>query len=213
MSGFQTRSVDQSPQNRWITNPQHLPVFVCPASSLSLKGDSTTIYGSNIATFFSNGAKEGASASISVADTYATICDLTGAGFMGSCISPSHSADFTPTIRMTIDGQVYTFTSSGNITAAFRMILGAFTPGAVIITTSGGGDKTSSLQDHGFSFAKVGGLPRLGGSPNINRPTLNLAEGLPMLRFETGLKVEMKASLLSADTEQLKGLVTYRMDI
>ncbi len=213
MSGFQTRSVDQSPQNRWITNPKHIPLFVCPGTSLNNKSDSVTINASSVAAFFTVGAREGASASISVADTYATICDLTGSGFMGSCVSPSHTADFTPTIRITVDGQVYTFTSSGNITSAFRMVLGAFTPGAVTITTSGGGDKTSSLQDYGFAGAKVGGLPRLYGSPNINPPTLNLAEGLPMLRFETGLKVEIKASLLSADPEQLKCLVTYRMDM
>lgn len=199
--------------SKWITNPKHLPVFTCLSSGILLKTNTTTTVSSATSSFFTKGSYEGASASITVADTYTTICDLTGAGFMGSCVSPAHSAAFSPTIRITIDGMAYTFSSSGNISANFRMAIGAFTPGAVTSTATGGGDKTSSLQDAGFISPKDGGLPSLGGFPTISPPTLNLAEGIPMLRFESGLKVEMKASLLSADPEQVKGLVTYRMDI
>ena len=198
--------------SKWITNPKHLPVVTVENAYLSAKYANTTRYTSDNALFFDTLDKSGAQAAITVADTFVTVCDLTGGGFITSLVSPSHSAAFTPTIKITVDGVVYTLTPSGDITAAERLVIGAITP-ATQLSADGSSLNANGSYDYGFAETDVSGISRLRYGVGIPQPNRALADSKPVLRFNSTCKVEMKASLLSADAVQKQCAVTYRMDI
>lgn len=216
----QTATSTSSGGSRWITNPKHMSVMSAPQGMLTIK---TSIAGSNNPAsggFFTSLALRGAQTSITVADTYATIASLSGAGFLVGVMSPTHSASFTPSIRITVDGVAYTFTPSAAQTAGNRLYVGPLlggTTSAIPATASVAGDFVgpNSAADSGFTTAMVGGVAIPGASSVLGIPTPEaaLSAALNVLRFEFSCVIETKCSLLSATAnDKLCGAV-YRMDI
>ena len=213
----QVASSSGSSGNRWITNPKHMPIFSITASSLYVKTNPSISQVSNAAAFFTAAALEGASSAITVADTYVTLVDATGSGFLFWCVSPTHSADFTPTIRITLDGTVYTIAPTAVFAAQKRLVVGAATPGAPVITTGGTYNEAHILlpneaSDPGYG-TRVGGVNSRSTPMALPSELSILTYGFPCVRFETGMKVEMKASLLSATAVDKQCAVTYRLDV
>lgn len=220
MSGSQSALLGAG--GRWVTNPKHLPLVSVIQTALNVKELITTKTLASVAGFYTAIAKEGASAAITVADTYVTVCNLTGAGFLFNCVSPTHSAGFRPTIRITVDGTVYTITPSADQTAAWRLVLGPTTSGISITGVSAAsvaGDiiAPNNSWDSGFTNARIGGVVQHGGSAadflGIPTPAAIMRHGLPMLRFESSLLVEMKCNLLSGTANDKNCAATYLLDL
>ena len=206
--------------NRWITNPRHLPLVAVPSALAHAKLSSITSGNLNTAGTYTALALRGAQTSITVADTYATVVDINGAGFLVNVVAPTHSASFTPTIRLTIDGTVYTIAPSAAFgTAALRMILGAYTTGFNAIAgafnpTNNDMVHPNSTNDGGFELAATGGVPIVNsGLIALVTPEAALASGMPVLRFESALKVEVKCSSLSATAVHKQAAAIYRVDV
>lgn len=215
MSGSQLALVGGR-ESRWITNPRHLAMSSLAGAGIKFKSSQAASIAATNTSFFTWGARCGAQASISVADTYVTLCSLTGAGFLGNVVSPAHSAAFTPTIRITVDGTAHTLTpTSALATAGDRIVLGSVTPGTPIILTGTSPSQdvpvVNAYMDDGF-FAAMNGMFAPVANVALPSPLMMLSTGMPMLRFEKSLIVEVKASLLSADAAQKQGLVTYRLE-
>lgn len=208
--------------NRWITNPKHLPLLSVIQTALNIKGGTVVKTLASAAGFHTTMARDGATAAITVADTYVTVCNLTGAGFLFNAVSPTHTAGFTPTMRITVDGTQYVIAPSANQTLNWRMVLGPTIPGVSIAaptTASVVSDipLTNGGWDSGFTNAKIGGIHQYGDSASAfisipSQPAI-LALGMAALRFETSLLVEMKASLLSANAVDKSCSVSYRLDV
>ena len=208
--------------SRWVTNPKLLPILSVYSSALKLKTGTITSTDSTVAGFYTALAYEGAASAITVADTYVTVCDLTGGGFMFNAVGPSHTAAFRPTIRITVDGTVYTITPSADQALSRRLVLGPLihsistaTPSAATIVSDT--SLPNSGWDSGFFAAKVGGVRQYGDSASafVSIPTESalMTFNMPVLRFESSLKVEMKASLLSGTATDKQCGVTYRLDL
>lgn len=203
--------------SRWITNPKHLNCISNAKANISLKAAPAAIHASSAAAFFTSAAVRGAQASITVADTYVTVANLTGSGFAFNFISPTHDGTFTPTIRITVDGTVYTIAPSAVAAAGNRLVIGPTTSGYISASTVAtlGPDISgvNSAQDHGFTGSMVGGVQTVSGTVGIPSPEFALSLGMQALRFESSLLVEMKASGLSATAVDKQCAVTYRLDL
>lgn len=206
---------------RWITNPKHLQTTVVAQSSIYLKtalGTSTNCSAANAATFFNAMAIKGAQAPVAVADTFVTLANLTGSGFLFNVICATNTgAVYTPTIRITVDGVVYTITTSGTIAATYRVVVGPLLPNLPTLSSIAaiGTDIISpnSGSDGGFVGVSVGGLMTFLGNCGIVTPENIMAHNMPMLRFESSLLVEMKTSLLASSAGDRIGGVTYRLEV
>lgn len=205
--------------NRWITNPKQLPIHVVTSANTNIKTATTSIANAGNANFFNGLANRGAQASISVADTYVTVASLTGSGFLFNCISPTHSAVSTPTIRITVDGTVYTIAPSSTIAAGYRVLVGPLVPvlpsiaAAGTAAVAGDGMGPSAQSDGGFYIGSTGGIPLITGSVSLISPEQILSMNWASLRFESSLLVEMKCSLLSGTAVDKSCAVTYRLDL
>ena len=203
--------------SRWISNPKHLNCIANPKSSIYAKGAATSQNASSTSAFFTSLALRGAQASVTVADTYVTVANLTGSGFAFDFVSPTHDGTFTPTIRITVDGTVYTLAPSAVFAAGNRMIVGPVTSGAISTSTAAtiGSDLSgvNSASDNGFTGSMVGGVQTIMGIVGIPTPEFALSLGMQALRFESSLLVEMKASGLSASAIDKQCAVTYRLDL
>lgn len=206
---------------RWITNPKHLPLHVMQSATILVKTGTSGTAAANNSAIYTSLANRGAQASISVADTYVTIANLSGAGFLFNVISPTHSASFAPTIRITVDGTVYTFAPSSSISSGYRLLLGPLIPmqpaTAAGNTASTVGDIPLPLSgnDPGFAsgYGSVGGVPNIGGNSGLLTPEQILSMGWSCLRFEQSLLVEAKCSLLSGTAVDKSCAATYRLDL
>jgi hypothetical protein len=207
---------------RFITNPKHMPLLSVREASLNIKAGVTAQHLASAAAFWTALARDGATAAITVADTYVTVCSLSGAGFLFNVISPTHTAGFIPTFRITVDGTQYVIAPSANQTLAWRMVLGALTIGTSAVgptTAAVAGDIAlpNGAFDAGFVAAKVGGVRQYGGAGAdfLGIPTENaiMSNQLAMLRFESSLVVEVKASLLSGTANDKNCGATYKLDV
>lgn len=198
-----------------ITDPRHFSAGYVGYGELGVKTAVTGTALSNTDLFFTSGALFGAQASISAADTYATLCDINGSGFLCNVVSPAHSAGAIQSFRLTVDGVEYVISPGAPMTN-IRAVLGPTVPGVVTTysatAVAGHLIGLGSYADAGFSAAKVGNFDPL-FSAYLLRPVIILAHGLQCLRFETSLKVEVKSSLLDANTTLRRALATYRLDL
>lgn len=200
--------------SRWISNPKQLNRLAALNTRLQLKTAFNTLIDSSAAGFFTALALRGAQASISVADTYVTVASLSGSGFLVNCVSPTHTAAFTPTFRITVDGTQYILSPSAAQTLAWRMVLGPTISGGN--TAAGDATFVNSSLDNGFQAAQVGGLVQMGAATvltSLPTPETVLSLGLQALRFESSLLVEMKCDLLSANAVDKQGGATYVLDL
>ena len=200
--------------SRWITNPKHLGRLSVQNTKLFAKLTNSTTANSSVAGFFTAVALRGAQTSITVADTYVTVANITGSGFLVNCVSPTHTATFTPTIRITVDGVAYTIAPSAAQPIAHRMLLGPHTVAPSVSTNESFSPNGGS--DNGFWTAQTGGLVQVTSSQvdvALQTPEAAMAYGLPMLRFEQSILVEMKASLLSGTAVDKQCCASYVLDL
>lgn len=212
MSG--TQSALYGGGSRWITNPKHLSKIGVEFGRLQLKSAAGTLVASSAAGFFTALALRGASSAITVADTFVTVASISGAGFAGGFVLPTHSAANRQTLEITVDGTVYTLTQSADQAATYRMFVGPYTAGAN--TAAGEATFANSATDDGFVNASVGGLAQITGAGNlIALPTMQaaLSLGMPVLRFETSLLVRMKCNLLSGTAVHKQCGFAYELDL
>lgn len=200
-----------------IKDPNRLPIIVALQSNINMKTTATTFTPSSSSGFYTRMALSGAQSAITVADTYVTVADLTGSGILTNCVSPTHTAAFTPTIRITVDGVVYVITTTGDITLAYRLVTGSHTNSASIVpitTASVAGDivGVGSPRDPGWPSALTGGRP-VTTACYLHPPTTLQSYNMPVLRFNKSLKVEMKASLLSGTATDKECGCAYILDI
>ena len=219
MSGTQS-ALFSAGGSRWITNPKQMPLAAFASTGVNLKDGAGSALLSNTAGFYTNLAYRGAASAITVAATLVTVVNVTsGSGFLCNLVSPTHTAAFTPTFVITIDGVAYTIAPSATIAAAKRLVLGPVSYG--IPTTAALASATlvehlhdgNSAADAGFSAAMTGGVAIAGGTCGLLTPEAVINFGLPTLRFEQSLKVEMMASLLSANAVDKQCGATYRLDL
>jgi hypothetical protein len=192
-----------------LTDLKDMPVCIADPS---LKTNSNLNETASSPVLFTSLALRGASGSVAVADTYLTLCDITGSGVLINVLGPTHSVVFTGSVRITYDGIVKTI-SIASIPAGRRLLVGPYTngmsqasPPESVVTGP------NQFLDYGFDAALVNGVPRA-ASAGIPTPEQAIMYGMPRLRFANALKVEVKASLLSATAVHKQCGVTYRLDI
>lgn len=217
----QTATVDSSISSRWTTNPKHMPLAAFASTDVNLKNGTAAVQLSSVAGFYTSLALRGASSAITVAATLVTVVNVTGgSGFLVNLISPTHTASFTPTFIVTIDGVAYTISPSATLAANRRLVLGPVVYGIPTTTALGSAalvdhfHDSNGVADAGFNAALSGGVPSTNGMTcGIPTPEAVINFGLPALRFEQSLKVEMMASLLSANAVDKQCGATYRLDL
>lgn len=229
MSGFAARAASQAAgagriaPAAWCDDPNMLPLFLTPATNrvaiwCNGIGYYEDAYGGLGSSIWQTHIEDcGAVKEISTTG-WETICDLTGAGIMGAVMAPTYNVSnvFAVGIRITRDGVRKTFESPANQYAAYsRLVLGG-SPGCYMNqwgqSVPGNGAGPFGAGDRGFND-----LPLTNGIPlrdynTITHPQDQLKWGMPVLRFETGLKVEIKCTALGATSAQKTGYVTYLMD-
>jgi hypothetical protein len=207
---------------RFSYNPKHLPATEVDEASMYLKltnSTSTNCSAANATSFFNALALRGAQASVSVANTFVTLANLTGAGFAFNFILPTYAGAHTPTLEVTVDGVLYTLTPSATLASTRRMVVGPVTSGNPVTSVGTNPINSEVLlvnggADPGFVLANVGGL--FGSGTNlvgIPTPEKIMAYGMPCLRFESSLLIRMKTDLLAAAAGDRICGATYRMDL
>lgn len=158
-------------------------------------------YYANNTNFWARVAEYGAHAPIVAADTWVTVCDVTGSGYLYNAISPAFpdtTANQTLDLELTVDGDITTFsvtvTSAPNPVSGDRLALGLFGHGLDISASiSAVSLMPNTVNDPGFS-SPIGGLYKLTNSPSLIHPRWYGILGLPRLPFSTDLKIRARAS-------------------
>lgn len=206
----------QTNKNNLIRNPNHMPLqFVQGGGYLTLKAAQTTSYSDSISSFFTSGANNGATANAVIANTYFTVCNITGGGVLTAVVSPNTSSNVNADIgiKITIDGTIFEVVKNNNGLLGgrrYRLVLGALTPQASTSSTTEGGVEPNGYYDNGFIDAAVNGVAAT-YQKSICTPQNALAYGFPVLRFESALKVECKISLVES-APQTSALALYQLD-
>ncbi len=204
--------------SRWITNPKHMPIIRVTDSNLSVKDQVNTSKASNNAGFYTAMALLGSSGAITVADTFVTLLSASGGGgFLYHVVAPTHSANHTPTIEITVDGVVYTIAPTAVFAAQSRLVLGATTPGAPVITTLGTYNETQVIQVSGYNDVgfqgRIGGIHTLATGPvTLPSEQMVMSYNMPILRWEQSILIRVKASLLSGVAVDKQCGAHYRLD-
>lgn len=183
-------------------DPRFLPMvdgtnvlFAASTSGAGNTPDSATFWGGTILGF----ASIGAVLSTANDNTYGTICDLTGRGYLFHVIPPLHAAATdTISFRITVDGTEYLIEKTGQLystSQAGRLVLGCASP-------LGGGESSfftgQNIAGFGQDNGSTIGSFRFSGNAMLFQPWRILMEGRPCVYFEESLKVETKVSALGA---------------
>ena len=172
------------------------------------------------ATFTGSLASQGAVANITAANTYVTICNLSGGGYFFGAVSPASafSASEVATFRITVDGAVYTIASGANITgnasiySAFRFFLGSLYDGELQTTAktdvieTGPGAYSNFINQGAF----LGNARESKGIMLHNDQILKC--GFPLVRFDSSLIVECKLSSYTATVPYPRCSAQYQLD-
>ena len=208
--------------SRYITNPKQLQMGAADEASMYLKtgvGAATNCSAANASAFFTALALRGAQTSVTVADTFVTVANQTGAGFAFNFILPTYAGAHTPTLEVTVDGVLYTIAPSATLASTRRMVVGPVTSGNPVTSVGTNPINSEVLlvnggADPGFAVANVGGLFGLAATIiGVPTPEKIMAYGMPCLRFESSLLVRMKTDLLAAAAGDRICGATYRMDL
>jgi hypothetical protein len=133
-------------------------------------------------------------------DTYNTIVDVTGSGYLYWCISSTQqlSSNDIVTIKITVDGVATEISGTINSRASNsgdRLFIGAYSQRAQGTSTTGyngynGSSDGGYRSDNRTSFP-TNGIDRKYDASIISTDAFQFP-GMPKLRFETSLKVEAK---------------------
>lgn len=207
---------------RHITDPRQLSAMAIANDRLGLKSAFNSAVLSDNATFFTALARLGATAAITVADTWVNVLNIaSGSGYVTGAVSPTHTGTGTPSIEYTIDGGAPIVIAPTAVqTAYFRMVHGPLT--SYLSANAGASATTNSdlvgpnnANDGGFNVARVGGLAQVGGTilRGLPTPEACLEMGWPVLRYESSILIRMKHSNLSANAVDKQCGVAYRPDL
>ena len=135
------------------------------------------------------------------ADTYVTVIDVTGRGYLGNVIlyqTATNANDATYTVKFTVDGVEYIREIMYDAPANDYLFLGADHH----IGMSVGGSFTdpyysmSQLSTAFYDQSTDGSVCKINNAGfAFHAPFKYIAMGIPVLAFETDLKVEVKSSL------------------
>ena len=157
----------------------------------------------------------GAVLTAATANTYGTICDLTGRGYLFHVIPALHAATTsTVSFRITVDGVEYVIEKVGGMdstNAGGRLALGC----AVVQNTASAVNFYTEIGNHltyfGQNSSTVGSF-RTSGQAFLIQPWRIIMEGMPCVFFEESLKVETKVSALaSPSTYSQYSAATYKL--
>lgn len=206
-------STSQLNGTRWTTDLKHLPVIAASSANILAKTTATTASSMSTSAGFVALARRGANASISSADVWVTITNISGGGFFVSAISPTHTAGHIPSIKITVDGVAYTFAPTSSLAAAHRMVVGFVTKGIALTIADGYVVGQNGANDSGFDTALTGGVPISGATIGLVSPESALITGTPLVRFNKSLKVEAKCNFLSANADDRFCGAVYKLDL
>ena len=192
-----------------FTNPEAMMLQRIDNTSLGWWNGGTFVPVTN-ATFYTGVANRGAYVNVGggkTADTYATILDVTGQGFCNhwwSWLAGTQGNGFY-TSRVTMDGKVYTLvTPIFNVVASHRAFYGHSYHGHNNYQYHSSAHLSGLNRNYwtlGYLDASESATIEAGAGNNVMLPThQHLTNGRPALRFKTGLKIEMKCSIVGATT-------------
>jgi len=180
-----------------VTDPSKLPVTEITYGRLSTMIATVMTPDSNSSFWTASIANGGAYITNAVgANTWYTLANITGAGYMGNVISQANSAaSSTVDIEITVDGALYTMTLTAQTTTS-RAILG----GVVGFNMTGSTLAPSSNSVLSNSYSGLAAIPELLGSGGM------------VLRFDTSLLVRVRGSSVYGSGLYVYAGVTYRLD-
>lgn len=163
-------------------------------TGISIKTGGGTLTSSSYADFFTAFSISGASASVVTNDTYVTVCDVTGAGFLYNVVGCANTSAGDAGIKITIDGTVYTYETTGNlISTNYRMCVGnPLFVGVNLIDNQGIG----ATADGGITSYSGGVFKITGGSLLIPTGFALRTYNIQGVRFDVSLKVECKIEVI-----------------
>lgn len=173
--------------------PAQLPVCLVVQANIYAKYGLASISNLSVEACFSSYlANRGAVAQVTSADTWTTVCNISGGGYLGWVVAPHTTSDTM--LRITSDGIARTITSTSNV-SGYRLFAGSFW-GGYQATAVGGTipGSVANYYDRGYTAPTGSELFRKIQQGSVY-PTANmLVCGLPVLRFETSLLVEAKTA-------------------
>jgi len=206
-----------------ITDPNKLPMF--SAFYAYLKTGQTTQQNTTTVAFWSTEYPKIGSVGIATAnDTYVTVADITGKGYLNSVIGLGASGKPTGTlsyIKITVDNVAYEFKAglsdgNGGNVSRHRFYIGKYTGPPTISY-----EKADNLKEISNSYFDPGNYRHYKNNNIILSPYLavgvitdfmNGFNNKDGLRFETSIKVECKVALLSTTNyDQYCGAI-YNLD-
>ncbi len=198
---------------RAFYNPRRLPQFLVGSAYVGIKaGAATTTYAASTTTFFAQLANAwGAVCTLTDADTYATLVDITGAGWLGWVLSATCKVNdqvHTQSIRFTVDGQEYVCAREiTEAAAAFgsRNVVGGAFQGSPATATSSYAWGILGIQSTDYGFGTLSPL-------NLSPTQQIMAAGGATLRFDRSLKIEVKSSVLDAVTQYNQAACDYALE-
>lgn len=221
MSGFQTRSASAASQGGTFSkNPAHLPlVLTVSANNVKLKYAQSGWYLDDTNGGVAGGAgtsiaRSGAVVEIAAADTWTTVCDVTGSGFLTAAIAPTYniSAVFAPSLRITVDGVEHVFTAASAPAAYSRLVLGGMPNIDPVVGTTTSGPGIGDYNDLGFGGAAAHNGIFVADYVLIPSPQAFISLGGRSCRFDQSLKVEAKCSQLGSTAANKAAYAVYQLD-
>lgn len=186
-----------------FTDPSFLPFSVSLYGNASIYTNTSYTY-DNSSAFPTALAKRGTSTSCANlgANTFKTICDITGQGYMGEIILPrpySTSDACVFTVKFTIDGAVYERISPSmggwNVNRMFLGYTLDYQQGnAYDSRTNFGYNRQYFSNIATYGTDANGGLVNYQVGHQVIPPNVQIARSIPLISFNSSLKVEVKAS-------------------
>jgi hypothetical protein len=179
------------------------------------KTNTTTFTASNGANFWSQVGMTGATASAVSNDTYVTVCDITGSGFLYNVIGINQVGVGDSGIKITLDGVVYTFETTGNvITTGYRMYVGNLLLGSAATATYLSEHLgVGSQADAGMASVESNGLMKVLSAVLVPSSMALKSYNIQGVRFDVSLKVECKTEVITGSGELDKCGAQYILDL
>ena len=162
----------------------------------------------------------GTYANVTSNDTYHTIADVTGSGYLYWCLSSTNTTtqNETVTIKITLDGVATEISGTINqfsATDGGRLFIGAYTVMPQNSTTTGAlGYNGSSDSPYRTDGRNIYSTSEIDTRRETGIPSTDFYQfpGVPKLRFETSLKVEAKIGNYEVNGVLRFAAVGYKLD-
>lgn len=135
------------------------------------------------------------------ADTYVTVIDVTGRGYLGNVIlyqTATNANDATYTVKFTVDGVEYIREIMYDFTSGHYLFLGAdhHMQMSAISTYIDDHYSMTRLSVASYDQSTDGSVCKINNASfAFHSPFKYIAMGIPVLAFQTDLKVEVKSSI------------------